>query len=229
METKAGGVVLLALAGLALRLGLTDAAFAYVKPGLQPLLVLTAILLAGLGVAMVVTRRTADVDGHDHGSGAPRVAWMLVLPVLAIALVAPPPLGAFAAARQSDTAPADRFRPGPLPAAESGAVPLPVKDFVQRALYDEDRSLDGATVRLVGFVSAAGTGSYEISRFSLSCCAADALPARVQVLGDAEQRDTDVWVEITGVWSGAPAQDGAPGIEAQVVRTVTAPSLPYEY
>ncbi|HEV2087480.1 MAG TPA: hypothetical protein VGR21_04115, partial [Cryptosporangiaceae bacterium] len=43
-------------------------------------------------------------DGHGHGPGGPRVAWLLTLPVFAVFLVAPPPLGSYAASREGATA-----------------------------------------------------------------------------------------------------------------------------
>jgi hypothetical protein len=41
----------------------------------------------------------------------------------------------------------------PLPEPVGGAVPLPVSEFVTRALYDKDRTLAGARVRLLGFAA----------------------------------------------------------------------------
>ena len=54
---------------------------------------------------------------HDHGGHGPRVAWLLLLPVLTIFLVAPPALGSYAALDDADSVPQPsascrRFPPG---------------------------------------------------------------------------------------------------------------------
>jgi hypothetical protein len=89
--------VLYLVGAMALYLGGSDAALAYVKAGLQPLLLASGAVLVGLGVVAAV-RHGRDQDWHQpHG---PRVAWLLALPPLALVLIAPPALGAFAASRQ---------------------------------------------------------------------------------------------------------------------------------
>ena len=82
-------------------------------------------------------------DGHGHQPGhGPAVAWLLTLPLLALLLIAPPPLGAFAAGRQSrPAARLDRraFRSAARAATADGAIPLKLSEYVYRALYDEER------------------------------------------------------------------------------------------
>ena len=67
----------------------------------------------------------------------------------------------------------------PLPEGIEPA--LPIKDFVLRALYDADGSVDGVPVTVTGFVAPPGDGfadGYTIARIVISCCAADANPMR---------------------------------------------------
>jgi uncharacterized repeat protein (TIGR03943 family) len=178
---------------------------------------------------------TAAAAAHDHAHG-PGVAWLLVLPLLALLLIAPPPLGAFAAGRQSARPPVTtQTTYPPLPAMEAGAVPLPMTEYVFRALYDPDRSLEGSRLRLTGFVTPVeGEEGYHLTRFTLNCCAADATAITVLILGDAP-RPADEWLEVEGTWEprAAGADQSAdllaPVLRADTVRSIPAPAQPYEY
>jgi uncharacterized repeat protein (TIGR03943 family) len=273
MDDRTQGALLLAVGGICLRLGLTDAALAYVKTSLQPPLVATGVVLLVLGVGSLVrafrgpahdddpavtddlaTTEHAAVHGivpefdteasavdtvaeaaHDHAHG-PAVAWLLVLPLLALLLVAPPPLGAFAAGRQSSRPPTTtQTTYPPLPAMEAGAVPLAMTEFVFRALYDPDRSLEGAPIRLTGFVTPHEDGEgFLLTRFTLNCCAADANAVSVQVLNGG-LHEADTWLEVVGTWEPRPGVEPGttslepPLLRAQSVQTIPAPSQPYEY
>src|SRR2546426_809485 len=164
MNEDAHAAILLALGALALRLGLTDAHLAYIRPAMGPVLALAGavLVLLGAGVLLGPRHRPGQApnavptrDGHDH-TGTSGVAWLLVAPILAIAVVVPRPLGAFAANRAAATLPAPTrtdFGPLPAPAAPGDPVVLSLKEFVGRAVYDRGRSLQGTPVRLVGFVT----------------------------------------------------------------------------
>ena len=81
-----------------LRAGTTDLYLRYVRTGLRP-------LLLGAGVVLIVAalttfwyeRRARHAAPHAHRE--PRVAWLLLLPLFALVLVAPPALGSYAATR----------------------------------------------------------------------------------------------------------------------------------
>jgi uncharacterized repeat protein (TIGR03943 family) len=260
VDERTQGALLLAVGGVALRLGLTDAALSYVKAGLQPLLIITGVVLVVLGAAAVLHAFRVDPavehevhdnhghaapagpapeghhDGHGHAGHGPGVAWLMVLPLLAILLVAPPPLGAFAAGRQSDRPPTTtQTTYPPLPDAVEGAVPLTMSEYVFRALYDEDRSLEGQRIRLTGFVSETGAEGYELTRFVLNCCAADGRPVSVVVTGDAQPRAADTWLEVEGTWQPregvepGEASAQAPLFVAESAHEVAQPDQPYEY
>ena len=236
MDGRVQGALLLAVGGVAVRLGLTGAALAYVKPAQQPLLVAAGAVLVALGaVAVRDAVRPAREGGDDpHDDHAPGVAWTLVLVVLAVLLVAPPPLGAFAAGRQLGGASPVRStqtRYPPLPAPVGGAVELPLLEFVIRALYDEERSLEGRRVRLTGFVTPSpARDGYLLTRFVVSCCAADGTPVTVQVHGD-RPRPGDTWLTVEGVWRPDPTAEptDAPILDAYAVEEIPQPDRPYEY
>jgi uncharacterized repeat protein (TIGR03943 family) len=228
---------MLALVGaMALWLGLTDAALAYVRGALRPPLVASGIALLVLAGATLRGREPAS-GGHEHG--APRSGWLLALPVLVLLLVAPPALGSFAAGRQAGSASAAAGDPGgvfpPLPEPVGGAVPLPVSEFVTRALYDQDRTLAGARVRLVGFAAPGKGDGYLLTRFNLFCCAADGQAYQLEVRGDRAQRQPDQWLVVEGRWLPQRVYDEIapsgvrPVLLADSVTPVRRPADPYEH
>ncbi|MFA9432150.1 TIGR03943 family protein [Egicoccus sp. AB-alg2] len=178
-----------------------------------------------------------DGHGHDHGH-APRIGLLMLVPVLALLLVAPEPLGAHAAGRGGANRVAEPVvELGPLPEPVDGVVPMTLGDTVVRALYEPDGPLPGTPVRLVGFVVGDDTfAGYRLSRFSVSCCAADASVRQVLVAGGTAGLPDDTWVEVVARFEGVvhdPDGDGgAVGIPVlQVVdeRQIERPTSPYEY
>jgi uncharacterized repeat protein (TIGR03943 family) len=228
---------MLVLGVLALRLALTDAYLAYVRPGMKLLLIGAGAVLVALGGTVLLGRRawSGDVPDHDDTAGhrhAPMVAWLLILPVLAIALVAPAPLGAFAAARAANQPPGPApISFDPLPARRDGAVDLTLKDFTARAFYDR-RSLSGVPVRLLGFAAPdPHGGGFLLVRFVLTCCAADGRPVKVAIRGVAPPYPaTNTWVELVGTWrpTAIEAEDPPPPeLVAASVRPIPPPTEPY--
>lgn len=245
MDERAQGALLLAVAGVAVRLGLSGSALDYIKPSYVPLLVASGVVIGVLG-ALVLARAIRALDdphdhdeasdhghGHDHSS-APRIAWMLAAPLFAVLLVAPPPLGAFAANRQSGVVQQRSAVWPPLPDAVDGVVPLSLGEYAGRALYDPDLSLAGADVQLTGFVSDVLPDGFVLTRFALSCCAADGTAIDVHVRSDQPAPPVDTWVQVTGQWEN---RDGhvvgelttdPPLLEAQSLLPVAQPEEPYE-
>lgn len=168
-----------------------------------------------------------EPGGHDHAHG-PRIAVLLLLPVLAILFVAPPALGSYSASRESNNvaAPVNSVLV-PLPAGD--VVDLTIADYCTRAIWDEGRSLEGRTVRLSGFVTPGADGGWYLARLSLACCAADAQVAKVEVT-QASAPETDTWVEVTGTWAaggGVGDESAVPLIVADTVVSIQQPSNPY--
>ncbi len=120
----------------------------------------------------------------------------------------------------------------PLP---EGADPtLTFKDFVLRALYDADGSVDGVPVTLTGFIAPPGDGfsdGYTIARMVISCCAADANPMQVHVAADAPL-PSDTWVQavVTAVPNTATIDNGyVPTVTITSINPVPQPADPYEH
>ncbi|MFI6804429.1 TIGR03943 family putative permease subunit [Streptomyces luteogriseus] len=168
--------------------------------------------------------------GHSHGPGGPRVAWFLTLPALALLLFPPPALGSYSAEREAAQRAAQGV--GAFPALPSGnPVDLALGEFGSRAVYDSRRSLKGRTVRLTGFVTRDGDGTWYVTRLLVSCCAADATTARAEVRG-VQAPPVDTWVTVTGTWhpEGEPGSTEAwpPVVDATSLRRVRQPDNPYE-
>jgi hypothetical protein len=126
VRREAQSLVLLLVGGTLIKIAMAGTYARYVKVGLRPYLLAAGAVLALVAVASLAQAlrahlrpaaagnaggdqgaghgHEADHD-HDHGHGHGHsqrgldVAWLLLVPVLALLLVAPPPLGPSAAAR----------------------------------------------------------------------------------------------------------------------------------
>ena len=235
-EAQAG--IIFALGAVALRLGLTDAHLAYIQPAMAKPLAAAGAVLAVLGGRLLLRPGrgrpvTGDARGRaHHHAGGSRVAWLLLAPILAIAIVAPSSLGAFAANRAPATLPVRDRDVGPLPAPVAGAVDLSLTEFVGRAVYGRGESLRDVPVRLVGFSAPdAGGAGVVLTRFVMSCCAADARPVRVALRGaDPSMAAPDTWLEVVGTWH-ADARSGEdtrpPALDVATLRAIAAPANRY--
>lgn len=249
MDRRTQGALMLAVGGVTVRLGLTDAALNYIRPEYVPVQMVGGAVLLGLGAITLVralrepdlpltrghdgVHPLVDEHGHDEGRG-PRVAWMLAAPLFAILLIAPPPLGSFAANRQSGVIQSAASSYPPLPAATDGAVELGLGDYTVRALYDAERSLEDQRVRLTGFVSGTVDGGWTLTRFALSCCAADGTAISVEVVTDEPPPPVDTWVTVEGFWRNRAGHEigeltaDPPLLLPSSVVVVDQPTEPYE-
>jgi uncharacterized repeat protein (TIGR03943 family) len=226
------GAGLAVLGGLtALRLAVSGRYRLYVRPGMGLWIGIAGVALGLLGAQRLLKPPTS----HTHsGHGLPRVALLLLAPVLVVFLVAPPSLGSFAAERAAqrvaprpevDTAKAF----SPLPAAEDGAVALSLTAYTDREWYEAGGTLDGVAIRLVGFVVPGDEpGTLLLTRFRIACCAADAVPIQVLVRGVSDPLPrSDDWVAVVGRHQ-AGIVDGRPVIEAETITLTRPPAEPYE-
>ena len=236
-DRRTQGAMLLVVGATALWLGLSDASLAYVRAALRPPLAASGAVLLALAAATLrggPQPRRATPAGHGHG-GRLGAGWLLILPVLVLLLVAPPALGSYAASRQAPRAggPVGAFPP--LPDPVDGAVPLPVSEFVSRALYDQRRSLEGARVRVLGFATPGDDGGYRLARFNVFCCAADAEAYEIAVRGDPSRRQADQWLLVEGRWLPEPPvtriapSSRRPVLVADAVTPVRPPTDRYEH
>ncbi|RKR87680.1 putative repeat protein (TIGR03943 family) [Micromonospora pisi] len=254
MNRQAQAVVLLLLGGAVLKASFTEMYLRYVKEGLRPFLIASAILLIVAAVMTLLhdlrpaTRANrgepdgdhheshGDDHGHDHGGKGhhePRVGWLLILPVLGLLLVAPPALGSYAA-DQAGTALGSQPLSDYPPLPDGDPVKLPVLDYASRAIFDKGASLGDRRVQLTGFVATGANGEPILARMILSCCAADGRPIKLGLAGEAPTGlAPDTWVEVVGRYSDKLGRDPVndaeiPYLDVESWRQVEAPKQPYE-
>lgn len=219
-----------------LHAGATDLYLRYVKAGLRPLLLASGAVLiaAALATAWYERRRAraaeaAAGDGHTHPE--PRISWLLLLPLLALILIAPPALGSYSALR-AGTALQKPYGYGTLPAGDP--VPLSVVDYASRAAYGHGRSLHGRSVRVTGFLALDRSGTPYLVRMALNCCAADAQPVKIALTGTLPPvLRPDAWLEVTGTYSPRAARDPVnngpiPYLKVTSAEPVPTPHDPYD-
>ena len=238
MSRELQGIVLVLVGIVTLRISWGTAYLNYVKEEMRPWLLLSGVVLLVLGVLAIVDvlrDRGDEPDLHDvddgHHHGGPRTAWLLLLPVATLFLVAPPALGSYAAARDiTNSVPASTSLP-PLPPGDP--VEMYLSDYVTRAVWEEGVSLEGRTVELTGFVLPTDDG-WQLSRLQIACCAADAFASKVQPIDlpeDALDLPADTWVTLTGEWvpgEGAPSVYSVPLLRVASIELVPQPENPYD-
>lgn len=240
VSEEAGGVISLLVGAMTLRLAITGDHRRYVRPSMGPWLIVAGAVLVAIGgltwwratrqrplvEPVDVEDRHGSPDGHDHHRL--RVAWLLVVPIVTLLLVAPPALGSFGVARavQVDVSRGELFEP--LPPSDTPRA-MTLTEFSERA-YDRDgASLAGVTVELTGFVADIDSdGTFRLARFTIACCAADAQAAVVRVAlpaGVIPQRDQ--WVRAAGNY-GSAVPGELPLLTADTVVEINPPDEPYE-
>jgi uncharacterized repeat protein (TIGR03943 family) len=219
--TRATQAVVLTLFGACL-LGLTlsDKYLDYVRPWTRIPLIICGVLLVASSISQALRRPT-----DFHGSDLPRVSWLLLVPVIVILVAKPPQLGAYLAERQADQLPPRTKLE--LPTTRSSApVELGIFEFTQVAAYEKD-FLRNIKVNLIGFVSYDSHGHWYITRLSTTCCAADAVASRVQVI-DASAPPRNTWIRLIGAWVDG-ASKATSTVQAMSVTKISAPHDPYEH
>lgn len=220
MNGRTQGLVLGLMGSVLLRLASGNEYLRFVNPWMRTPLLLTAAVLFTLAVRLL----WAPVESGERPG--PKTAWLLVLPIIAVFVVSPPALGAFAADRSA----VKLASKGSYHSLNgSSVVAMSVAEFQGRAQWDD--TLTGATVQLTGFVSTVD-GHWFVTRLVISCCAADAVAYRIRIDGAVPTPPVNSWVEVTGTWE-KPASGGVPRLDPPILRTtsvtpVAEPKDPYE-
>lgn len=231
MKRTTQGLLLGFVGAVLLRLALTDAYLRYVNDWMKWPIVASGVLLLGLALGPLFSRRDEHDpgEGHEagdgHGShGVPAVTWLLVLPGLVAFVISPPALGSFLAERRIDST-VSAPKPAVVADLDDDTPLLAVEEFIWRV--DElPESLVDRPVSMTGFVSYGKEGWY-VTRMSISCCAADATAYRVLV-EEADQPARDTWVSVTGVWVEGTGGRSSPAITATEVVEVEPPAQTYQ-
>ncbi|MFE9767524.1 TIGR03943 family putative permease subunit [Streptomyces sp. NPDC005808] len=244
MNRQAQAAVLFLIGAAVLKAGSSDLYLRYVKAGLRPLLLAAGVVLIVTAVATVWyelrlwrARRESppeegrDDEGHGHAHREPRIAWLLVLPLLALILVAPPALGSYSAMR-TGTALQPPFGYADLPSGDP--LPLSLVDYAGRAAYDHGHTLGDRRIKVTGFIALGDDGTPYLVRMALNCCAADAQPVKIGLTGQIPPvLQPDSWLEVTGTYTSKrtkdPVNNGViPFIDVADAKPVGAPRDPYD-
>ena len=191
-----------------------------------------AAMLAVAAVLHVATLRVSIPRARPSVAEMVGVV-VLVVPLLAVAAVPDADLGSLAASRKSTgsgVSAAEALSP------EAGE-PVVNPSFRDIAYAQESRGYadaiglrDGTDTTLVGFVDGAGPpGTFELTRFYVSCCAADAIPYSVAVeppAGEVEALDDDRWAQVEGILE---LRGDRFVLVAERLRLVDEPDDPYLY
>jgi uncharacterized repeat protein (TIGR03943 family) len=241
VRREAQNILLLLVGGALLKITLNGTYLRYVKPSVQPWVLSAGVVMVALAAIAIITdiraprpiARPDDPHGHAHAARSP---WLLLLPVLAIFLIAPPALGADSVLRSDGRAAAGPVAQQgssafpPLPA--TAVVPLDLSEFITRAVWDGSHSLTGRTVALTGFI-VQDHGSTYVARLVITCCAADATPMKVELAaGSAAALPDDQWIVAEGVLvpgSATAANEYTPTLKLHGVTQIAQPADPYEY
>jgi uncharacterized repeat protein (TIGR03943 family) len=243
-RTTTQAVVLLLAGGALMKIALAGSYVRYVKVGQRWYLVAAgAVLLAVALINLAHAWKAAGPqvssghDGPDHDADHQHRRFdpscLLVVPALALLLIAPPALGSHAAARGGTAlaAGANSDFP-PLPAGDP--VRTSLLDYAGRAINDHGRSLDHRQITLSGFLMAPEDGAHYLARMVITCCAADARPIKVGLAGELPaDAAPDGWLEVTGIYLPRTDTDPVNGepipyLAVSAARTIPAPKHPYE-
>ncbi|GAB2814629.1 TIGR03943 family putative permease subunit [Lentzea nigeriaca] len=230
MRRETQNILLVLLGGALLKISFSGLYLRYVQKGLLPLLIAAGAIMIGLALFAIIRdirRGKAVDDGHSHSS---RSTWLMLLPVLAVFLISPPALGGEVVSSSVDTNQTQRSRNllGDLPSGE--VIPLSMTEFVTRTAWDESGTLDNRRVKLTGFLARA-EGDTFVARLAIACCAADARPLKVKLVGDVPALPNEQWVEVTGKVvpkSASEKNSWVPSFTVESTTPVAQPVEPYE-
>jgi uncharacterized repeat protein (TIGR03943 family) len=230
--TPAGGTISVLVGVVVLRLTFTDTYRRYVQPAMGKWLLIAGIAVILLGLVTLVNSlrnvEPEEAHGHDHEhSHRVGVGWLLLAPIAALLLVAPPTLGAYGV----NHAGAIKIKPGhaffkPL-RQKDAPVELTLLEYIERSLEHNGASFHRVPVKLTGFVAGAEAGGFRLARYQIACCAADAQPVVIDVVGTSGTPPReDEWVTVTGTFQRGGGD--VPRLAATSVITIRAPDDPYE-
>ncbi|MFT4199843.1 TIGR03943 family putative permease subunit [Gordonia sp. (in: high G+C Gram-positive bacteria)] len=234
MGREAQNLVLLCLGLTVLKTTLDGSYERYVKPGMWPYLLASAVVLVVLAAVAIVRDIRAGGradDGHVHGRGA--LLWLLTVPVLVIFFLAPPSISPARAGTTANISAAESVRFEPLPPGPAPAVPI--LEVVQRAVQPDGGGLSGRAISIDGYLQPRD-GHTELAQVVIICCAADARTYRIELGGPAAATlaaaPARTWWRVVGTvadGSASAERKHIPLLQVTDARQVPAPKNTYGY
>lgn len=203
-------------------------------------------LLASAGFILVAASyrySSAHAHEHDHGDHQHRgdLSWggvvLVLLPIILGLLVPPRPLGAAAMSSRDVSAVALTSAAAPerndvlaKPKANKNVLDW----LIEFRSANDPPVFTGQEARLVGFVyrdERFAADEFMVSRFVISCCAADAAPLGLVVRWpESGSLAEDQWVEVKGHFEpGRFGEEALPILIAESVTPTDIPAQPYLY
>ncbi|HZA40182.1 MAG TPA: TIGR03943 family protein [Actinomycetota bacterium] len=197
----ARAVVLSVWAGFFIWLRTTGEVTRYLGPRTYWVVTFGGVVLAAGALVHFLTIRTSH-PGAPVGVREGLGMLLLTLPVLAVLMVPGADLGALAASRRNAASGiASVSSIIPEPDAEREVQFLDIHYANQSESYAAAMGIaEGLELELIGFVthpSGLDDGTFALTRFYVSCCAADAIPYSVAVSTDTDYPD-DTWLRVSG-------------------------------
>jgi len=213
----------------------------YINARFIPLTLFGILFLAILAQTVFAevrrSRQEDDDEEHDHHhehSHTSTGLWIMLIPLLIGVLIPPRPLDSSAFASKGLNTNA------PLVSSESSAQLFETEseernilDWLKLFNYNDNVSqFTGQTASVIGFVyfdESLDENQFYVSRFVVSCCAADgfaiAMPVQWAELNTLEQ---DSWVQVKGTIDAIVINErNVPLIVAESVQEVPVPERPY--
>jgi uncharacterized repeat protein (TIGR03943 family) len=203
-------------------------------------IVFLAILAQRLFTAVRESRAREQAGGHDHDDHDHAPAsinlWIMLVPLLIGILIPAKPLDSNAvAAKGLTTSSALISSDSTSRLLETESEQRNILDWVKLFYFEEDLNpFIGQRASVVGFVypdDSLPEGQFFVSRFILSCCAADGYAVGMIVASpEANTFEADTWVKVTGLVDFV-SYDGRPSplIRAEAIEVVPQPDQPYLY
>lgn len=205
-------------------------------------------LLAVIGLLIVgVSYQFGDPEDHSHHGHGPNhdhenehsLSWtgvaILLAPILLGVLVTPRPLGASAMANREVGFESRSAMPAAVAeAAEKSSIERNILDWLYAFQRDGEDAYNGEPVNVTGFVFKSedfAADEFSLTRYIVSCCAADASYVSMVVRGDGvAPLQSDDWVQVQGqlemsTFNGEPRIVIIP----ESIESVPIPPQPYLY
>jgi uncharacterized repeat protein (TIGR03943 family) len=210
-------------------LWVTDSSDRYLGPRTQWVVPFGALALGvaalAYGAAMRGSAERLPLTRREAGGLA-----VFLAPVIAVLLFPHAELGSFAASRKASGSVFLSAKP-PVPSSPGDVTFLDLRIAEGDPEFALESGIrNGIRVQLVGLVTSrdADESSFELSRFYISCCIADAVAVGVPVMATEKPGERairpDDWLSVTGVL----ARRGKRFVlEADAIRAVAKPAHPY--
>ena len=202
------------------------------------LVVAASIGLVWIGAVYHSRRvRTSEQPHHHHGEFSWGGLFLVLLPIVVGLTVPRTPLGADAMRNRTVNVESmtSLAAPGNTRLLLKPAGKRTILDWVMLFLMaSDDSALNGEQADVTGFVyhdDEAEADTFRVSRFVVTCCAADAVPVSLPVFWPGSRAlKNDQWVEVSGHFEiRSIAETPAPVLIADSVTVVEMPEMPYLY